>query len=102
MKATIDIADALLDQAKRAAERENTTLRALVERGLRQVLASPAQDSAPFRLRRVTLVADLVAFVHRSALGRRRGAGGARPAHRSDAARRQLGDGRRRRAGATR
>ena len=54
MKTTIDIADALLSQAKRAAERENTTLRALVERGLRQVLASPAQHSAPFRLRRVT------------------------------------------------
>ena len=54
MKTTIDIADALLAQAKRAAEHENTTLRALVERGLRQVLASPAQDSAPFRLRRVT------------------------------------------------
>jgi len=35
MKTTIDIADPLLDEARKLAAREGTTLRALVERGLR-------------------------------------------------------------------
>ncbi|MFL5262469.1 MAG: type II toxin-antitoxin system VapB family antitoxin [Anaeromyxobacteraceae bacterium] len=38
MKTTIDIADALLREARRAAERDGTTLRALVEEGLRHAL----------------------------------------------------------------
>jgi Bacterial antitoxin of type II TA system, VapB len=36
MKTTIDIADALLEEARQAAEASRTTLRALVEAGLRQ------------------------------------------------------------------
>lgn len=51
MKTTLDIADPLLLEAKRAAQREGTTLKALVERGLRQVLAEPSAHAAPFRLR---------------------------------------------------
>lgn len=38
MKTTIDISDALGEAARRAAEREGSTLRALVEEGLRLVL----------------------------------------------------------------
>ena len=38
MKTTIDIADALLIQAKRVSRRERTTLRALMEEGLRRIL----------------------------------------------------------------
>jgi hypothetical protein len=38
MKTTIDISDALGEAAKRTAERDGTTLRALVEEGLRRVL----------------------------------------------------------------
>ncbi|HSR68957.1 MAG TPA: DUF2191 domain-containing protein [Acidobacteriota bacterium] len=38
MKTTIDIADGLLVEAKKAARENQTTLRALVEEGLRSVL----------------------------------------------------------------
>jgi len=38
MKTTIEIADAIGQAARRTAEREGTTLRALVEEGLRRVL----------------------------------------------------------------
>jgi Arc/MetJ family transcription regulator len=54
MKTTIDIADPLFAEAKRAAERQGTTLKALVEQGLRHVLAEPARGAAPFRLRRAS------------------------------------------------
>lgn len=46
MKTAIDIADPLFAEARRAAEREGATLKALVERGLRQVLAGPAVHDA--------------------------------------------------------
>lgn len=50
MRITIDIADALLDAAMDAAAKDGTTLRALVEQGLRQVLDA-RRNAAPFRLR---------------------------------------------------
>jgi len=50
MKTTIDIPDPLLREVRKVARRENTTLRALVERGLRQVVAEKAERK-PFRLR---------------------------------------------------
>jgi len=51
MKTTVDIPDPLLAEARRAADREGTTLRALVEAGLRRVLAERRPKAAPFRLR---------------------------------------------------
>jgi hypothetical protein len=51
MKTTIEIADSVLDQAKRVAQREGTTLRALVEQGLRHELARRGKGTRSFRLR---------------------------------------------------
>jgi hypothetical protein len=53
MKTTIELSDAVLKAAKATAAREGTTVRALVEEGLRRVLAERAKRP-PFRLRRVT------------------------------------------------
>jgi hypothetical protein len=51
MKATIDIAEAMLREAKLIAAREGTTLRALVEEGLRHVIDERERQSTGFRLR---------------------------------------------------
>ena len=53
MKTTVDIADAVLREAKATASRDGTTVRALIEEGLRRVLEERAERS-DFRLRRVT------------------------------------------------
>lgn len=53
MKTTIEITDSLLDEAKRRAARERTTLRALIEEGLRRLLAE-RKRTGRFTLRRVT------------------------------------------------
>ncbi len=58
MKTTIDIADSLLMRAKRAAELEGTTLKALVERGLRQVLDDSAAARPAFKLRSAAFRGD--------------------------------------------
>ena len=54
MKITIEIADPLLRQTKRVAARERTTVRALVEQGLRRELAKRGGRTS-FRLRQVTV-----------------------------------------------
>jgi hypothetical protein len=53
MKTTLDIPDPLLREARRIAVREHTTLRALVEQGLRKII-SERKAARPFRLRKVT------------------------------------------------
>jgi hypothetical protein len=53
MKTTIDIADPILHEARRLAQREGTTLRALVEDGLRRVVSHRSKNK-PYRFRLVT------------------------------------------------
>jgi len=57
MKTTLEIADRLLREAREIAHRENTTLRALVEQGLRQVVTEKKKER-PFRLRKVSFKGD--------------------------------------------
>ena len=50
MKTTVDIQDDLLERAKALAARQKTTLRSLLEEGLRWVLGARTRQQ-PFRLR---------------------------------------------------
>ena len=54
MKTTIEISDAVLAEARQAAAQQGTTLRALVESGLRRVLAERKARATPFRLRQAS------------------------------------------------
>jgi hypothetical protein len=51
MKTTLDLADALFIQAKAMAQAQNTTLRALVEEGLRTVLETRSAPPQPYKMR---------------------------------------------------
>lgn len=51
MKTTVEIADGLAREVRALAARERTTVRALIEEGLRVVLRQRQQSGAPFRLR---------------------------------------------------
>jgi len=53
MKTTLDIPEPLLREARKLAAREHTTLRALVEQGLRQVVSERSRMAA-FRLRKAS------------------------------------------------
>jgi hypothetical protein len=53
MKTTVEIPNDLLEQTKRLALRENTTVRALVEEGLRRIVAERKQTRG-FRLRKAS------------------------------------------------
>ena len=53
MKTTLDISAPLLRQARKLAAREGTTLRALIEQGLRRVIAEERRRPA-FRLRKAS------------------------------------------------
>ena len=50
MKTTVEISDSLVEEAKAVAARDKTTLRALIEAGLRRVLRD-RRPRAHFRLR---------------------------------------------------
>lgn len=54
MKTTIEIADPLLDDARKLAAREGTTLRALVESGLRHVITERKRSKEPYTFRFTT------------------------------------------------
>ncbi len=53
MKTTVEIPDSLLREVRRLAAREGVSLRALVERGLRCVIAE-TRRGAPFKLSRAS------------------------------------------------
>ena len=53
MKITVDLPDTLLEEAGKVAARDHTTVRAMIERGLRHVLAE-RQGARGFRLRNAT------------------------------------------------
>jgi len=49
MKTTVEIADDLFARTRELAQREGTTLRALLEEGLRVTLARRDQKTTPYR-----------------------------------------------------
>ena len=51
MKTTIEIADSILEEARAIAAREGTTVRALVESGLRHMVAERRAQYGTFKLR---------------------------------------------------
>lgn len=51
MKTTIEIADAVLDQARAIAARDKTTLKALVDEALRKLVADRQKPKKPFKLK---------------------------------------------------
>jgi hypothetical protein len=53
MKTTVEIADNLLEEAKRLATREGTTVKALIEQGLRQIITAKEKPGV-FHLRKAT------------------------------------------------
>lgn len=53
MKTSIEIPDPLLDQARKEAAREGTTVKALITEGLRRLLAERGSGKA-FKLRKAT------------------------------------------------
>ena len=55
MKTTVDISDALLSEARKVAAREGTTVRALIEDGLRRALEGRRKQGGSFRLRKASV-----------------------------------------------
>lgn len=56
MKTTVEISDALLNEARKVAARRGVTLRTLIEEGLRQVVKTGATKK--FRLRDESFAGD--------------------------------------------
>lgn len=55
MKTTVEISDGLLDEARKVASRDGTTVRALIEAGLRREVRE-RRSRRPFRLRRASFL----------------------------------------------
>ena len=55
MKTTVELSDDLLERAKQTAAREGSSVRALIEEGLRKVLMEREKATSRFQLRRVTV-----------------------------------------------
>ena len=53
MKTTIQISDSLFEEARQLAQRERTTLKALVEQGLRRIISEHKRRDS-FRLRKAS------------------------------------------------
>ncbi|MBW2606061.1 MAG: type II toxin-antitoxin system VapB family antitoxin [Deltaproteobacteria bacterium] len=53
MKTTIDISDPLLKEAKKLSAQRETTLRSLVEQGLREIISKQKSDQK-FKLRKAS------------------------------------------------
>jgi hypothetical protein len=53
MKTTVEISDSLFEEARKVAHRDRTTLRVLVEEGLRKIISDRKRWKG-FRLRKVT------------------------------------------------
>ena len=53
MKTTVHIADALLEEARKIAAREHTTVKAMIEEGLRRTIDDRKRKKT-FRLRKAT------------------------------------------------
>lgn len=61
MKTTIDLPDALLHSAKEVAKQSQTTLRALIEEGLRRVLSDyKAPAKTAFKLKNASVGGDVM------------------------------------------
>jgi hypothetical protein len=58
MRTTLDIEDAILERARRRADRDRTTLTSVVERALRQFLSRRPESSAPLHQRWVVVKGD--------------------------------------------
>jgi len=54
MKTTVEIPDSLLEEARKVAAREGTTLKALIEQGLRHIVAERRRRAGAFRLRKAS------------------------------------------------
>lgn len=58
MKTTIEISDSLFSEARLLAATEGTTLRQLVEAGLRHAVAQRKRQAEPFKLRDASFGGD--------------------------------------------
>lgn len=58
MKTTVEVPDALLEEARKIAARDGTTLRVLIEQGLRKVVAERRRRAGGFRLRKASFKGD--------------------------------------------